>query len=125
MWEKTGEFTIVVILTKDTINVAEMTAMCGRFASHVEVIEGSPVDLISSIACLYYPSRMWPALAPGSSTPTRSTSFLGRNGRRHSSLLSRRENQKKAWVRLVVSALETNFFLYRSDLGWRAEEDSP
>ena len=51
MWEKTSEFTIVVILTKDTINVAEMTAMCGRFASHVEVIEGSPVDLISSIAC--------------------------------------------------------------------------
>ena len=41
------------------------------------------------------------------------------------SLLIERDNQKKAWVRLVVSALETNFFLYRSNLGLQVEEDSP
>ena len=38
---------IVVILTQEKVKVPEMTAMCGRFASHVQIIEGSPVDIIS------------------------------------------------------------------------------
>ena len=40
---------VVVILTQEKPKVPEMTAMCGRFASHVQIIEGSPIDIISDL----------------------------------------------------------------------------
>lgn len=45
--------TLVVILTQDKVKIPEMTAMCGRFASHVQIIEGSPIDIISSHLSLF------------------------------------------------------------------------
>ena len=47
VWEIFWWWEIVVILTQEKVKVPEMTEMCGRFASHVQIIEGSPVDIIS------------------------------------------------------------------------------
>lgn len=38
---------VVVLLTQENIDLRELKRMCGRFASHVQIIYGTPISSIS------------------------------------------------------------------------------
>ena len=38
---------VVVLLTQESIDLGELQRMCGRFASHVQIIYGTPISSIS------------------------------------------------------------------------------
>ena len=38
---------VVVLLTQESIDLRELQRMCGRFASHVQIIYGTPISSIS------------------------------------------------------------------------------
>ena len=44
---------VVVVLTQETVNIKELGQMCGKFSSHVQVIYGTPIDVISFYILLY------------------------------------------------------------------------
>ena len=92
--------------------------MCGRFASHVQIIEGSPVDIISMclqirlsfiITLLVFVLNSLMLFCVCDSLSNLEVIIL-------LVLSFSSSNQQQAWMRLIVNALETNFFFYRSDL---------
>lgn len=39
---------VVVLMTQEKVDVNSMQTLCGRYASHVQIINGTPISLISA-----------------------------------------------------------------------------
>lgn len=92
--------------------------LCGRYAQYVQVVKGTPIDIISfrfslwsflhgdssCYACQLYDSSAVYIIPYPQWKYDDSYSLL-------SSI-----HQKQAWISLMINALETNFFYYQSSI---------
>ena len=96
-----------------------MNTLCGRFASYVQIIHGTPINAISFLLSFHVDSFISTHLVMLLSYLMLMLSILflilfGSIRFFFSSSISS-TNQKQAWIRLMINALETNFFYYQSD----------
>ena len=102
-----------MLMTQEKVDVNSMQTLCGRYASHVQIIAGTPISLISDRERRGLNDKRR-ASTRVSSTRTRCTFCRTPTGGFALAGFRCSDQQKQAWIRLMVNALETNFFFYQS-----------